>query len=147
MFLSYSDTDPSPNVITETVSSLLEKTYFTEKKVKLVLFFNNILAGLGILDLQKLQNLWDVPMIFISENEPHNDKIIQLIKDLKYDEQYSNVLKKNPSNWIKIYHTRLYGLAINISNKDMIEVIQNLQLAGDIPEPLRIADMIAKTVH
>ena len=104
------------------------------------------MAGLGILNLPALQSYWNVPIIIITETKPDKNKIESLIKELNCDKEYSEVLQKNPENWVKIGTTRLYGQGIGLSEQEMINEIKKLQTVGDMPEPLRIADIVAKAI-
>ena len=146
-FIKYSETDPKPQEITEKLLALVDEKYFTEKQVKVVLLFNTIFAGLGIVDLHRLQNTWNAPIIVVSDKEPDTDKVLQLIQDLKYSNEYITTLQKNPSNWIHLEDTRLYTLTMSLSEGEMKNIIKELQTVGHLPEPLRIADIIAKAIH
>ena len=126
--------------------TLLDEKYFTEKQIKLVLLFNNIMAGLGILDLTVLSEQWKIPIIILSEKKPVKEDIMKLLKNLHFTDDYSTILMKNPDTWIQLENSRLYGLLLNIANEEANEVINNLKLTGDLPEPLRIADLVAKAI-
>ncbi len=145
-FIKFSPTDPKPSEITENVLSLLEEKYFIEKQVKLVFIFNNILAGLGILDINILQEKWKTPIIIITEKEPNEEKILNLLNELHYSGEYSEAFKKNPKNWEQLDGTRLFFLGIGLEKKYTIKRIQEFQRVGHLPEPLRIADLIAKAI-
>lgn len=108
--------------------------------------FNNILAGLGILDLNSIKEKWKTPIIIMTEKEPNQEKILNLINDLQYSEDYAKILKKNPKNWKQLNGTRLFYLAIGIENTEVVKRVQELQEVGHLPEPLRIADLIAKAI-
>ena len=146
-FITYSETDPKPQEITKKLINLVDEKYFTEKQVKVVFLFNNIFAGLGIIDLHRLQNTWNAPIIVVSDKEPDTDKVLKLIQDLKYSSEYITILQQNPKNWIHLQDTRLYVLTMSISESEMKQLIKDLQIVGHLPEPLRIADIIAKAIH
>lgn len=145
-FIEFTPTDPKPSEITKNLLSLLEDQYFIEKQIKMVFIFNNILAGLGILDLNAIKEKWEVPLIIITEKEPNEDKIRNLISELHYSDEYTKVFKNNPNNWEQLNGTRLYFLAIGIDKVQTVKNIQELQKVGHLPEPLRIADLIAKAI-
>ena len=146
-FVSYSETDPKPDNITSILKNIVEDTYFKEKQIKLVLLFNSILAGLGILDLHSLEKTWNVPILVITEEKPDIIKIEKLLQKLHCEDTYYTVLRKNPAHWIKQVGTRVNFLAIGLNETDALAIIKNLQMVGDIPEPLRIADIIAKAIN
>ena len=145
-FVKYTATDPAPSEITAVISTLVDEKYFKEKQVKLVFIFNSILAGLGILNLQALEETWKTPFVVITEKEPDEEKISHLIKELNYSEEFTTVLTKNPKNWVQLEGTRLYLLCIGIDSLEAEKTIHELQRVGHLPEPLRIADLIAKAI-
>lgn len=145
-FVKYSSTDPKPSEITAVISDLAEEKYFREKQIKLVLIFNSILAGLGIIDLRVLEERWKTPFIFITEKKPDKEKIRNLIRELNYSEEFISVLNKNPTDWEPLEETRLYLLSIGISKTEAKKTIRELQSVGHLPEPIRIADLFAKAI-
>lgn len=145
-FVNYSETDPEPNIITEIIEHLTEEHYFTNKEIKLVLLFNSIMAGLGIIDLLTLEKKWNTPIIVVSEKEPDKTKILELIKSLNHSKEAKEIFENNPTNWSNVDNTRLFMLPIGIEKNKAHEIIANYQLVGAIPEPLRIADIIAKAI-
>ena len=124
----------------------MDYKFFTTKEVKLVYIFNSVLAGLGILNLPALHDYWGTPIIVITEDIPDRERINLLIKELKYGYEYSEALQNNPENWSKVGMTRLYAQAIGLSEKEMMNEVEKLQLVGDLPEPLRMVDIIAKAI-
>lgn len=145
-FVNYSETDPEPDVITNIIEYLVEDHYFTNKEIKVVLLFNNIMAGLGIIDLLTLEKKWNIPIIVLSEKEPDKTKILELINSLNHPKDAKKIFENNPTNWTNVDKTRLFMLPIGIEKDKAYEIIVNLQVVGDIPEPLRIADIIAKAI-
>ena len=146
-FVTYSEVDPKPEEITQTIEHIVEEHYFISKEIKLVLIFNNILAGMGILNLPILEKRWNTPIIIISEKMPDNTKILDVIKNLEHFNHYKETLKLNPTDWIQIEDSRLFMLPIGITEHEAKKIITSLQVTGDLPEPLRVADVIAKAIH
>lgn len=145
-FVTYSEVDPTPEKLSNIVINLLEKHYFVEKQIKSVLILNSIMAGLGILDLDQLKSAWQVPLIIISEKYPDNQKILSLIKNLQYDSEYEKVLLKNPQKWFNIQNSKLFFCCIGTESKKAENLISELQTVGQLPEPLRIASLVAKAI-
>ncbi len=145
--MTYSETDPKPDTITKIIGQIVGEEYFTTKEIKLVLIYNSVLAGMGILNLESLKKIWKVPIIIISEKKPDNQKILAVIENLAQSEEYKQVLEQNPDNWIHMENTRLFMLTLGINEKDAVQLITKFQISGDLPEPLRVADIIAKAIH
>ena len=125
---------------------MLSKQYFTEKQIKTDFILNSIMAGLGVIDLTRLHKEWQVPLIIISQKEPNNQNILNLFKKMSFDQEYEQTLLKNPHIWFNLSENRLFYCCVEINEQQSEKYIQDLQLVGQIPEPLRIANLIAKAI-
>jgi len=105
-------------------------------------------AGFNILDPFRIFNELDVPVIIVSRKKPNNKAIYNaLVKHFKDWQIRWNIVKKLGEP-IAVYNWRdgvtLYVELVGIDKERALEIIDSLTLWGKRPEPLRVANIIAK---
>ena len=145
-YIEYTQIDSPPSNITSLLTEFIDINLFSDHHIKFVIFFNTILAGLSLIDINKLYISWKVPLIFISEKKPENEKILEIAKTKNYFNEFSSVLRSNPNNWFEFPNTNLFVLPVGIEKIECIHIIQKTQLIGNIPEPLRISKLVATSL-
>ena len=148
VYVDYITVDSPPDLITRTIIQLVDPMIIAHNHIKVSFFFNTILAGLSIINIEKLYNTWKIPLIFITEKEPEKKSIEHLVEKVEkpHKKEILQVLEENPNDWQKINGTRLFLLAVGIEPKYAIAITRKFQILGHIPEPLRLAKLIASSI-
>ena len=145
-YIDYANIDSPPSEITELLMTLIPQSLFSSHHIKAAMISNTILAGLSLIDINQLYQTWGVPLLFITEKEPKNEKIIEIAKNKDFVEEFFYVLDQNPSNWTEVPGTRIFILPVGINDQDSIQLINLFQLIGHLPEPLRLAKLLASSL-
>ena len=105
-------------------------------------------AGFNILDPFRIFDELNIPVIIISRKRPDNRAVYNaLVKHFKDWQTRWNIVKRLGEP-ITVYNWRdgvtLYVELVGIDKEQALEIIDSLTLWGKRPEPLRVANIIAK---
>ena len=131
-------------------NSVLEKMINESKykdQIRLIMFDGIALGGFNIIDLEKLYNSVNIPISSITRTEPD----LALIK---------NTLKKHFKDWetrwqvidnldlerIETNYRPIYVKSIGLSNAEVRRLINLTTVRGVLPEPIRVAHLIASAI-
>jgi endonuclease V-like protein UPF0215 family len=118
-----------------------------QKQLRAVLIDGVAFGGFNVIDIEEIYKTTNVPIITITRDKPDFEKI-------------KAALKKNFTNWktrwdiiskgelieIKTNHNPVYIKCMGISIKEAKEIIKLSTIRGVIPEPIRVAHIIASGV-
>ncbi|MEM3832797.1 MAG: DUF99 family protein [Thermoprotei archaeon] len=116
-----------------------------------VIFLSGIsFAGFNIADPFKINSDLNIPIIIIVEKKPSMPSIKDAL--MKHFPDWENRWKiiERTQPLVEIKQTEkskpIYCYFLGLDNRLTIEIIKNTSLGGKIPEPIRLANMIATTV-
>ena len=131
---------------TDICRDMIVNTRYKEQ-LKAIFIDGVCLAGFNIIDIQKLYSETKIPIITITRNKPDYNAIKQALKKHFADwEQRYQLIIKNPLQKIKTSHNPLFIHHVGITSPEAEEIITLSTIRGVIPEPLRIAHVIASGI-
>ena len=127
---------------TEKIIEMVENTKH-RKQLKIIMLDGVAFGGFNVVDAEKIFNETKLPIITITRKKPDIKKIEEALKKHFNDwEERLKIIKKGKTEEIKIKYP-VYVKYFGIDKKDVIDVIKLSIIRGAIPEPIRIAHLIA----
>lgn len=128
---------------TEVIVDLLKDLDFD------IIMLNSItLAGFNIIDVEKIKNLYNKPIIVVIKEKPNNKAVKEALKKHFKDWEYRWSLIKKLG---KIYKAKtmenqppLYFETFSLKPKLAIKILKQYCLTCRIPEPLRVTRLMAR---
>jgi len=118
-----------------------------KKQLKAVLLDGVALGGFNVVDIEELHSATDVPVITITRDEPDFDKIkLALEKNFDDWKKRLGVMQKGKLFKIETQHNPIFVKYIGLSLDETKEIIKLSTIRGVIPEPIRVAHLIASGV-
>lgn len=128
---------------TDEIVSALSSSRFLEQ-IRAVMIDGIVLAGFNIVDIDSLSRALEIPVITVTRDRPDMDAIRSALS--KYFDDWEDRLErisrlplielKTPNNPIFVSHA-------GIEQEEAERIIQSTTLRGAIPEPIRMAHIIA----
>ena len=119
------------------------------KQVRAIILDGITYAGFNILNIKKLYTETNIPVIVIMRKKPDFKKIKKALSNLAYLEERWKLLQ-NAGEVIEVF-TRdpekpIYIQCAGLQKKDAIKIVKMSSTRSNIPEPLRVAHLIATGV-
>lgn len=113
-----------------------------------VIMLNGItVAGFNLIDIQKLHRDTGLPVISVTQDKPDLDAIHEALKNLPDVElRWQVVQNAGPIRVIQNKGAKLYVCLAGISVDDALIVLDTTSTRGSLPEPLRVAHLIASGI-
>jgi endonuclease V-like protein UPF0215 family len=117
------------------------------KQLRLVMLNGITFAGFNVVDLTKLKLATNLPIIALTEVKPDLNAIRMAINNLpKSEERWRVVLEAGDILEINCKGKSLYMVLAGLSLPDAKEIVKLTSTRSCIPEPLRIAHLIASGI-
>ena len=117
------------------------------QQIKVVMLDGVALGGFNIVDINELYESTNIPVITITRDKPNFDKIkIALSEHFKDWKERWMILKKGELFTVKTSHNPIYVKCEGIDRKEAEEIINLSTIRGVLPEPIRVAHVIASGV-
>jgi len=117
------------------------------KQLRAVLIDGVALGGFNLVDVEKIYNKTKIPVITITRDEPDIDKINKALKKHFSDwKKRVDLIKKERIHKIKTKHNPIFITFVGINLKEAKEIIKISTIRGVIPEPIRVAHIIASGI-
>ncbi|MBC7081586.1 MAG: DUF99 family protein [Thermoplasmatales archaeon] len=112
-------------------------------QIKIIMINGVALGGFNIVDCEKLFNATDIPVITVARKKPNIDKIEEALKK-HFDDwrERIDLINKGRTEEIKLRYP-IYIKYFGIGKKSAIDAIKLSIIRGAIPEPIRVAHLIA----
>lgn len=126
----------------EKIISLTKNSRFKENIS--VIFLDGInFAGFNIADVEKLHKKLRIPIIIVFRKKPRMKKIHKAISKLTFSKKRALLLKKAG----EIHSSaRIHFQCIGISAEEAEKVIKKFSYYSNLPEPIRLAHLIASGI-
>ena len=136
------DGDDSTDRIVEMVS----KSRYREQ-VKAVMIDGIALAGFNVVDIERLSDETGLPVLTVTRDKPDMDDMRSALKKHfdDWEERYSLVSRFELKR-IKTAHKPLYACGIGLEWKQFEELVTLSTVRGAVPEPIRVAHLIASAM-
>ena len=126
------------------VSMIKNSSYF--KELRVILLDGITMGGFNVVDIFELFNLLDLPVISIVRKKPDLYRIKKALKNLpNFDKRWQVIENAGKLLEIKTRNGEnpVYVQTAGISLENVIEIMKKTSLISNIPEPLRVAHIIA----
>jgi len=134
------------NDATRTCIEMIEKTRH-RKQLKAMMIDGAALGGFNIVNIDDIYSSTNLPVITITRDDPNFDKIkLALQKNFDDWKERWTIIKKGDLHKVKTLHNPIYVKCSGISFDEAEEIIKLSTIRGVIPEPIRVAHLIASGI-
>ncbi len=117
------------------------------RQLRLVMLNGLTFGGFNVVDLKKLNMETRLPIITLTQNKPDLDDITSALKNLpEYEKRLCLVLNAGPIHEVANHGTKVYVELAGISLIDAEKIIKLTSTRSCLPEPLRVAHLIASNI-
>jgi len=116
-------------------------------QLKAILIDGVALGGFNIIDIEELYKSTNIPVITITRDQPNFDNIENALRKHFTDwEKRLNLIKRGEIHKIKTAHNPIFIKYVGITLAEAKEIIKISTIRGVIPEPIRVAHLIASGI-
>lgn len=126
---------------TEKIIQLVKQSKFGSQ-LKCILLGSIAMAGLNLVDLPRVYQETQIPVMAVIRRKPVIGKVQELLKKLKMEHKIPIVDRAGP--FLEDYG--IYFQLCGLSRDDAIQILDITMIEADYPEPLRISKMIANGI-
>ncbi|HNX47475.1 MAG TPA: DUF99 family protein [Methanomassiliicoccales archaeon] len=127
----------------EAISSMVKDSRFSEQ-VRMVMVDGAALGGFNVVDVRALSEEIGVPVLTISRDEPNLTEIIDALRAHFPDwERRFEVISRNRVRPLEVPDGRVYVTSEGIGEKEADAMVRQCIVRGCLPEPVRLAHLIA----
>ena len=131
---------------TSICKELVENTRH-RKQLRAMMLDGIALGGFNVVNIQELYSATNLPIITITRDNPDFEKIEKALrKNFEDWKDRLNLMKKGELHKIETSHNPIYVKCAGISLAETKEIIKLSTIRGVIPEPIRVAHLIASGV-
>ncbi len=131
---------------TEKIVDMINKTRH-KTQLKATLIDGIALGGFNIVDIQEVFSKTEVPVITITRDKPDNNKIkLALKKHFSDWKKRFDLITKGELYKIQTKHNPIFIKCAGICADEAKEIIKISTIRGVIPEPIRVAHIIASGI-
>ena len=125
---------------------MIKKTRYN-KQLRAMLIDGIALGGFNIIDIEGIYNETNLPVITITRDKPDFEKIkLALEKNFSDWDYRFKLMKKGKLFEVKTKHNPIYVKCVGIDISEAKEIIKISTIRGVIPEPIRVAHIIASGI-
>ncbi len=116
-------------------------------QLKAILLDGICLGGFNVLDIEEISDKTGLPVITITRDKPDFNKIkVALKKNFDDWEVRFDLIKRGKLYEIKTKHNPIYVKFVGIDISEAKEIIKLSTIRGVVPEPIRVAHLIASGI-
>jgi endonuclease V-like protein UPF0215 family len=130
---------------TDATGKIIEKILKTKHKdIRIIMLDGITFAGFNTVDIKEIYKRTNLPLIVVNRKKPDLKKFIFSLKKLpEADKRMKAVKNAGPFYWVSIRNKRVCFQCYGISKDDASKIIKETSTMSLIPEPLRVAHLIA----
>lgn len=130
----------------ERLAAMIGRSRFRDN-LALILLDGAAVGGFNIVDLGELYEDTGIPVATVTGKEPDAGAMEKAIRSRFEDaEERLSVLRRHKLNKVWASHKPLYVSCIGMEVRDLADAIARCTIRGSVPEPLRIAHLVATAV-
>ena len=131
---------------TDVILDMIKKTRHRDQ-IRVIMLDGIALGGFNIVDIDRLYKECEIPVITITREKPDFDMILKTLQ-MKFSdwEERWKMFKDNKIYEIETPHNPIYISCKGVSVEEAKEIIKISTIRGAIPEPIRVAHIIASGV-
>ena len=116
-------------------------------QIRTIMIDGIALGGFNVVDIEEIFRETSIPVITITRDKPDNEKIkVALKKNFADWEKRWGIISKFDLKCIKTKHNPIYVKHVGINDKEAEEIIRISTIRGVLPEPIRVAHLIASGI-
>jgi len=116
------------------------------KQLSLIMVNGISLAGFNVIDIEKISKETGLPIIIVSRKNPRIELIKKVLKKIGKEDKIKLIEKARKPREFKINKTKIYFQFYGMEEEKAREILKLTIKHGNMPEPLRIAHIIASGV-
>ena len=117
------------------------------EQVKLILIDGIALAGFNVLDLEAIHSSLEIPVLTVTRDRPDFSKMrLALMRYFPDWKERFTLLTKNELREIPTEHKPLYASGLGLEWREFEDLVRQFTVRGAVPEPLRVAHLIASAM-
>jgi len=115
-----------------------------KEQLKVVMFDGITMAGFNLVDIKEVNEKTSLPIIVINRKMPDLEKVKNALKNFEdFEERWKIVLNAGEIKECRVKNRKIYFQAVGLKDWDAKEIIRITSTRSLIPEPLRVAHLIA----
>lgn len=115
-----------------------------KEQLKVVMFDGITMAGFNLVDIKEVNKKTSLPVIVINRKMPDLEKVKNALKNFEdFEERWKIVLNAGEIKECRVKNRKIYFQAVGLKDWDAKEIIRITSTRSLIPEPLRVAHLIA----
>ena len=130
---------------TDATEKIINKILKTKHKdIRVVMLDGITFAGFNTVDIKEIYSKTKLPVIVVNRKKPDFEKFLSALKKLPESEKrLKSVENAGPIYWAKVKNKRVCFQCCGIKIEDARQIIRQTSTMSLIPEPLRVAHLIA----
>jgi len=136
----YVDVDGSDS--TDKLVALIKKTKH-RPQLQLIMLKGIALGGFNVIDIKRLSKKTKIPVIIVMKKQPNLEKMRKAIKNVRNGSEKWQLIER-AGKIRKIRHLFIQSAGVN--DKKINEMIKITCIHGKVPEPIRVAHLIASGI-
>jgi len=119
------------------------------KQLRVIMLNGVTFAGFNVVDIRNLSLKTKLPVIAVTREKPDFSEIYNALKNLPNSEERWEVIKGTGKPFMvntRSRRARVYVQACGILEDDVRKIVKATSIRSDIPEPLRVAHLIASGI-
>lgn len=129
------------NNSTKKIAEMINKSKF-KPQIQVIILDGIAVAGFNIIDIMELYDLTKIPVIVVMRSYPDLDNIFSTLRKLKMDKKITIIGKAGKIDKVG----SIYVQHIGISLEKVSEIIKITSTRSLLPEPVRVAHIIASGI-
>jgi hypothetical protein len=129
----------------DATEKIIEKILKTKHKDLRIIMLDGItFAGFNTVDIKEVYENTGLPVIVVNRKSPDIERFVRVLKDLPNSKKRLNAVKNaGPVYSTSVRNKKVYFQSYGIKKEDAEEIIRTTSTMSLIPEPLRVAHLIA----
>lgn len=128
------------------LAAMLGRSRFRDN-LALILLDGAALGGFNIVDLDALRAATGIPVATVTATQPDPGAMEKALRARFEDaDERLAVLRRHKLAKVETAHKPLYVAAVGLGLRDLADAIRRCTVRGSVPEPLRIAHLVATAI-
>jgi endonuclease V-like protein UPF0215 family len=131
---------------TEVLAATISRSRY-RRGLALVLLDGAALGGFNVVDIDALHESIGVPVATVTRDKPDLDAMERVLRRKFADgERRAEILRRNELIRVETPHKPLYATVAGLPPHELREAIHRCTVRGALPEPVRVAHLIATAI-
>ena len=123
---------------TAAIARMVNRSKF-HPQIRAIMLKGIAVAGFNIVDIRRLNKLTKIPVIVVMRRQPDRERMLRIMRKLKLEKQAKTLETAGEIHSISGLKVQLAGITPELAK----EVLQISCAHSNIPEPIRVAHLIA----